>query len=523
MNSKVLHSSVPISEYDKLLSENEKQKKQIEYLIEEIKLMQAKMFGPKSEKLPKDDKQLLLFEEPEENVIETGEQEEIAVPSHIRKKRGRKPIPDNLPCSEVMHDIPEEDKICGCGATKKVIGEEVSKQIDIIPAKITVIKHIRPKYACKSCEGVEDANSTVMIAPVPVRFLEKSIATHRLIAHIITSKFVDSLPFYRQEKMFNRIHAEISRTNMCNWTIKAAEKCKPLLDIYKKHVLSGPLINADETTFQVLKEPGRKNTSKSYMWVFRGGPPDKPIVYFKYNPTRQGDVARDFLINYKGYVQTDGYKGYDFIEAMLEIILVGCWAHARRNFYDAAKIKGLKKRKNSSADKALKYIRRIYAIEKELREQELSYDEITKERSLRTKPILDEFKLWLDKKCITVPPKSLLGKAINYTLNQWKKLYRFMEQGFITPDNNLVENAIRPYVVGRKNWLFAGKPEGAEATALFYSLIETAKLNNLEPYHYLKFVFSRIPLVKSEKEWEQLLPSNLDPDVIIKADTWAVY
>jgi len=512
------------SEYANLVSENRKQKKQIEYLTEQIKLMQANMFGRRSEKLPKDDKQMLLFEEPEEDTAHTPEKNEIEVPTHTRRKGGRKPIPDNLPCITVTHDIDEDSKICACGRAKNVIGEEVSKQIDFTPAKLSVIKHIRPKYTCKQCEGVEDDGKTVMIAPAPVRFLEKSIATHRLIAHIITSKFADSLPFYRQEKMFGRIHGDISRTNMCNWTIKAAEKCKPLLTVFKKEILSGPLINMDETTFQVMKEAGRKNTTKSYMWVFRGGPPDKPLVYFKYNPTRQGNVAGNFLSGYKGYVQTDGYQGYNFIEGIPDITLVGCWAHARRKFFDAAKVSGKsKKRKNSNAEKALAYIRRIYTIEKELREKSLSPDEIVQQRTLRTIPILNEFKSWLDKKCITVPPKGLLGKAISYTLGQWRKLYRFMEQGFITPDNNLVENAIRPYVVGRKNWLFAGKPEGAEASALFYSLIETAKLNQLEPYHYLKFVFSRIPFIETDQEWEQLLPSNIDPDAIMKNDSWVVF
>jgi len=500
---------------EKMVKSEDLYKSEIRLLKEQIDFLKDKLFGRKSEKLPKDDQQLTLFEETDESECQSDENDDegIVVPSYKRKKRGRKPLPSNLPRIEVIHDLEEQDKLCECGCEKIVCGRDTSEQLDIVPPKMQVIQHIRLKYACKGCEGVESTSPTVMIAPRPVQLIPKSNATTGLIAHILTSKFVDGLPFYRQEKQFSRIGADITRASMCNWALKASEECKPLYELLQQEILRGPLINADETTVQVMKEPGRSDTSKSYMWIFRGGPPDKPSLIFQYEPTRSGDVPRAFLRNYKGYVQTDGYAAYNFLDHTKSITHIGCWAHARRMFNDASKaVKKYKKKNKSSADEALEFIGKLYAIEKEARKGELSFEDIFKERQEKTKPILDEFKKWLSEKSLKTPPKGLLGKAISYTLKQWNRLIGYTEEGFIRPDNNLAENAIRPFVVGRKNWLFSGSPKGAEGSAIFYSLIETAKANKLEPYKYLKYVLWMLPRIESTEECKNLLPQNIDRD-----------
>ncbi len=274
-----------------------------------------------------------------------------------------------------------------------------------------VIKHIRPKYACKNCEGVEDDGPTVKIAPVPPRIIPRSIATPGLLAHILTAKFVDHTPFYRQEKQFQRLGVEISRTSMCSWAMQVAASSQPLLNLFIDEVLSGFVIQADETTLQVLQEPGRDPTTKSYMWIFRRGDPKKPVLIYEYHPTRGGDVAKAFLGDFEGCVQTDGYSGYNFLDHEEKIRHIGRWAHARRKFMDVIKAQG-KNRKNCSADKALDYIRKLYRIEKEAREKGLSTDEIYLVRQQESKPILDKFKQWLDRTALRTPPKGLLGKAV---------------------------------------------------------------------------------------------------------------
>ncbi len=489
-------------------------------LREQVRLLRAQLFGRKTEKSPafQDSTQALLFNEAEACSPAEEVNEAIEIKGHNRKKRGRKPLPEDLPRVDMVHDLKEEEKACACGCMRSRIGEEISEQLDIIPARIQVIRHIRYKYVCKNCEGVEAEEPAVTIAPTPKQMIPKSIATSGLLAHVLTSKFVDALPFYRQEKQFSRIGVEIPRSTMCGWAIKVAERSMPLLEFLRRDILSGPLINIDETTVQVMKEPGRSNTTKSYMWVFRGGDPEAPALLYQYHPTRSGSVASDFLKGYKGYVQTDGYSGYDFLDHKPGIIHVGCWAHARRNFVDVVKSvqkgKSLKGKK-SRAEEGIEYIRKIYAIEKKAKLQELSYEAIYEERQKNAKPILEEFHSWLIAISVKTPPQGLLGKAISYTLNQWDRLIKYLEDGRLRPDNNLVENAIRPFVLGRKNWLFSGRPEGASASSILYSLIETAKANGLEPYQYLRYLFEKLPFSETKDDYLALLPYHLDQAALL--------
>ncbi len=488
----------------------QKYESEIDLLREQIAHLYNKLFGRKSEKARYQDEspQLPLFDMPEPDP-DTEEEEVVEVPSHTRKKKGRKPLPANLPRVEVVHDIDPEEKICPCGADLARIGEEVSEKLDIIPAVIQVIRHIRPKYSCKQCEGVEDEGSTVKTAPVPPQLIPKAIASGGLMAHILTAKFADALPFYRQESQFARLGTDIHRATMCNWAMKVAEACTPLKNLLRSGILTGPLINIDETTVQVLKEPGSPPTSKSYMWVFRGGAPQAPLIYFHYHPKREGDVAVKFLDDYKGVVQTDGYVAYDFLDHRDGIVHLGCLAHCRRKFMEAQKARGKNAKKQGSADKALKFIKNLYAIEKRAKKQELTFEELLELRQREAKPILEKMYAWLSKKSFEVVPKSLLGKAVKYTLNQWERLSGYVEHPEATPDNNLAENAIRPFCVGRKNWLFSGTPEGAQASATIYSLIESAKANNLEPYKYLRFIFEKLPFAETMEDYRKLLPNKV--------------
>lgn len=497
-------------ELKKIIAEYESE---VRLLREQVKHLYGKLFGRKSEKHDKKNPQLSLFDVPEPEDLEVDE-DEVLVSSHTKRKGHRAPLPESLPRIEKIHDIDQQDKICACGAHLVRIGEETSEKLDIIPAVIQVVRHIRPKYSCKSCEGVESEGSAVIIAPVPPQVMPKSIASGGLLAHIFTAKFEDALPFYRQEKQFKRLGTDINRSNMSSWTIKVAEKVQPLLDLLQSQILSGPLINIDETTVQVLRESGRSPTQKSYMWVFRGGDQEKPTCIFQYHPTRSGDVASSFLKNYAGAVQSDGFSGYDFLDCNTDIQHLGCWAHARRKFMDADKARGKNKGKAGSTTIALNYIRKLYGIEKRVKNSNVSLVEHLAIRKAQSEPILEDFRKWLEKKSLQVVPKSLLGKAISYTLNQWHRLVAFINCVSATPDNNLAENCIRPFVVGRKNWLFAGSAKGAEASAAIYSLVESAKACKLDVYAYLRYVFENIPFASERSDYEKLLPHNLSADLL---------
>ena len=491
---------------------------QNDHLQDMVRLLQNEIFGRKSEVRPViDPNQLQLFTPPEP-VAPVQTDEAIAVKGHARKKRGRKPLPEDLPRVEVVHDLPEEEKQCECGATLSRIGEETCEKLDYVPARVQVIRHIRPKYACKRCEGVEDDGPTVRIAPVPVQLIPKSMATEGLLAHIAVSKFADALPLYRQQKIFNRLGVELSRATLANWMIQAAMCCRPVIDLLQQEIRSGPLINIDESPLQVLKEPGRSNTTKSFMWVFCGGPLSRPMVLYQYHPTRSGQLALGLLDGYQGYIQSDGYSGYDHLTGKPGIAHLGCLVHVRRKFMEVVKVRKKARGKQAAtrglADEALDYIGALYHIEKQARQNELSFEQIRNLRQQEAKPILDRFKNWLEIRHPQVSPKSLLGKAIQYALNQWDKLVVYLEAGFLKPDNNVAENAIRPFALGRKNWLFAGAPDGAEASATFFSLIETAKANGLEPYAYLRYLFEKLPLAQSELDILELLPNRVDQLVI---------
>lgn len=498
-------------------------------LRERVHQLEHQLYGRKSEKLSTPDgfEQSSLFDSNEVTSPppECQQREEITVPSHKRKKRGRKGLSVELPRVEVYHEIVDSLKQCGCGSKMSRIGEEVSEQLEMIPARFWVVRHIRPKYACRNCEGVKgnEGELTVKIAPTPPQLLPKTISTPSLLSHILVSKFCDSLPYYRQEKQFKRLGLELSRATMCNWTVKVAERCRALTELLRREILSGPLINIDETTFQVLKEPERRVNSDSYMWVMRGGSPEKVGVFYHYAENRSSVVASSILKGYRGYVQTDGYGAYNFLDHRDGIIHVGCWAHARRKFVDVLRATGVKninkvRHKLKSLGKggeALDFICTLYDIERKMKAVGLTPEEVYEQRQEKAKPILDEFEKWLKETAPGAPAKHPLGKALNYTLGQWHRLIRYLDDGIIPMDNNWAENAIRPFVVGRKNWLFFEQPGGAEAGAMMYSLIESAKSNGLEPYRYLCYIFDKLPGIGDDKnKLTALLPMELNADTL---------
>lgn len=500
------------SNIDDYESSIKKYENQIHGLTCQVELLKARLFGRKSEKLTAEEiLQGRLFDEAEQHHEEHEEkrvkEDIIQVKGFERKKPGRKALPDYIPRVDIVHDIPEEEKVCACGSTLTRIGEDTSEKLEFIPSKIQVQKHIRYKYACRNCEGTasEGKGGAVKTAPLPPQMIPKGIVTPGLLSYVLVSKFCDALPFYRQEKMFARIGVELSRATMCNWAIFTHKRMNRFLELMWEHVTKSPHVGVDETRLQVMQEADRENKTISQMWVFRGGTRDHPVIMFKYSPTRSSETLKKYLNDYRGFLTSDGFTGYDAFGRREGIIHTGCWAHVRRKFFEAAKntSKGI-------AYNVLDLIHKIYKIEEKARGDNLSPEEIVILRQKESRPLTESIKNILDREVHHAAPGFPLGKAIRYTLDDWIKLTVFLDHGIVPIDNNPVENAIRPFVVGRKNWLFSGSPRGADASAAIYSVIETAKANGLEPYAYLRYLFEKLPYAKTDAEVGNLLPFIVD-------------
>jgi len=498
---------------EQLTAENQRYKVQVLTLTEQLNLALARRYAASSEKLSPD--QISLFDEAEldseagldaaTDASAEADDDEITVAAHQRKKRGRKPLPGHLPRVDVIHELPEAERHCDHdGRTLTEIGEVISEQLDIIPAKIQVTRHIRKKYAC-------DCGQCIKTAPLPAQPIPKSMASPGLLAHITVSKYQDALPLYRQETILQRIGVDIPRATLANWMIKAGHLVQPLINLMQDRLLSYDILQMDETTVQVLKESGKKAQSKSYLWLQRGGPPQQPVVLYHYDPGRGAGVAKRLLAGFMGYLQTDGYDGYNAVVAENQLIHVGCMAHARRRFSEAVKAQG-KNKKRGKAHRGLTLIQKLYRVEKQARN--LTPEKRFEHRQRQAKPVLDEMATWLDQSLSQVPPTSATGKALHYLNNEWDKLIRYLDDGRLEIDNNAAENAIRPFVIGRKNWLFSDSVKGVTASANLYSLVETAKANGLEPYAYLRYLFTELPKAETVDAIETLLPGNLDADQI---------
>jgi transposase len=431
------------------------------------------------------------------------------VPAKPRRRAGRAVLPPELPRIELIHELSEDERQCAEDGTQlAVIGQETSEQLDVIPARVRVIRHVRLKYACKTCE------EGVAQAPMPPQPLPKSNASPALLATVATAKYADGLPLYRQQRQFSRMGVELSRNTLARWMLGAGELTEPLVEQLRAHLRQGPLIHMDETTVQVNTEPGRKASSPSYMWVSRGGPTKEQVVLFDYDPSRGAAVPGRLLEGFAGVLLTDGYEGYARPVREYGLTHAGCWAHARRKFVEAQKLQP--KGKSGRADKALSLIAKLYQVEKEARV--LGDDPRLALRQECSRPVIDQLRAWLDRSLAQVPPKGAIGRALHYLSGQWHKLTRFLDDGRIPLDNNPAENAIRPFVIGRKNWLFSHTPKGAQASAALYSLIETAKANGLEPYAYLLEVFTRLPAAKTEQDLHALLPWRQEQSLAVRFD-----
>ena len=473
-------------------------------LQEQLNLALARRYAASSEKLSPD--QIRLFDEAEvEAQEESAEDEMVTVPEHSRRKRGRKKLPDSLPRVDVIHELAADERHCPHdGGVLAEIGEVTSEQLDIVPAKIQVIRHIRKQYACK-------CGQCIKTAPLPAQPIPKSLASPGLLAHITVSKYQDALPLYRQETILRRIGVELPRATLANWMIKAGVLVQPVINLLRDRMLAYDIIQMDETPVQVLKEPGKRAQSKSYLWLQRGGPPDQPIILYDYDPGRGAGVPLRLLDGFRGYLQTDGYDGYNAAVASNGLMHMGCMAHARRKFSDAVKAQGRNK-KSGKAQHGLALIQKLYRVEKQAKQ--LTPQERFDHRQQHAKPILERLRSWLDDSLPQVLPGSTAGKALKYLHNEWDKLTCYLDDGRLEIDNNLAENAIRPFVVGRKNWLFSHSVAGVNASANLYSLIETTKANGLEPYAYLRYLFAELPRAETVEAIEALLPGNVNPEQI---------
>jgi transposase len=473
-------------------------------LEERIRQLLQEYYGTRSEKHvePQADN---AFDEAQTTEDESAEidaaEQEIQIPAHTRKKcgGGRKPLPADLPRVEMVYTIEEAQKQCACGAVLTKISDERGEQLDIIPAKIQVLVHIRETFACKTCED------TIITAPVPLHPLPKSIASPGLLAHVMVCKYSDHLPLYRQERILQRIGVDIPRATLSHWLIKCGTLLTPLVEKMRKTMIGYDIAYADETPVQVLKEPERAAQTSSRMWYFAGGAPEEHCAIYQYHTTRKGEIARDFFDGFNGYLHCDAYSGYDALFDEGKVQHVACMAHARRKFVDILKTST---QRTGVATTVVNLIKKLYAIEKQCRDETLSTADIYAKRQADAKPILLRIKSYLDEQLKKAPPNSSIAKAINYSLNHWPALMRYLDDGRLEIDNNASERGIKTFVIGRKNWLFFDQPTGATAGAVIYSLIQTCKLHKVEPYAYLKHVLSHIRAADTEEKLIALLPFN---------------
>jgi transposase len=509
------------SRYKRLTEDSIRKLAQIEsenrILREQVKLLTQKIYGKSSEKYIADnlsEQQNLFLDEAEESVEVSAEEETdvITVPEHTRKKRGGSSIPNHIPRIEIIHDLPQEEQVDSFGRPMKLIGKIKSEKLCMEPARFWVEVHVRYKYASIT-EGIGDEDGEIKLSPLPVQLLPKSIGSPSLVSHILTSKYADSLPFYRQEQQFLRKGLFITRGTMCSWALKVWELCQPLKELLFNQLHSGPRIQMDETYTQVICEDDRPATSQSFMFVARGGPPSKPTIYYHYSPVRNSQIVKGLLKDFKGIVQSDGHVIYDYLDNVEGINHCGCWAHARRYFKKVIDVLP-KKSKQGQAVKMLKQIKNLYSTERKADNLQLSPEERLSLRQEESKPVVDKIKELLEETHPQTNPNSYLGKATTYMTNQWSRLIKFLENGCIAIDNNRVENDIRPFCVGRKNWLFSYSEDGANASAFFYSLIQTAKANGLEPQSYLNHLFQLLPKAVTKQEQKKLLPQYIDPTTL---------
>jgi transposase len=483
----------------------------VKFYEEQFKLAQRRQFGSSSEQSPD---QLYLFE----NMFNEAEnQADPSLPepayeeiTYKRKKRAGKREEDlsGLPVERIDYELPEPERICPeCGSLMRDIGVTVRDELEIIPAKVIHKEHALHAYGCANCEKTSD-HTPILKAEAPAPLISGSLASPSAVAHIATQKYVNGVPLYRTEKGFTYDGIVLSRQTMANWLIYCAQNyLSAIYALLITILLKEQVLNADETTVQVLHEPGRKAQSKSYEWLYRTGScASHQIVIYEYQETRNQDHPKAFLKGFNGYLHTDGYQAYHNLPP--GIVVVGCWAHVRRYWEKLYETIPENKRKGSNAGRGLVYCNLMFVLEDEYRE--LTPEERYKQRLKYSKPVSDEFFNWAGS--LNALPKSLLGEAAHYALSQRGYLENIYLDGRLELSNNAAERAIKPFVQGRKQWLFSNTPNGAESSSIYYSLIETAKENHLNPFQYLKYLLEMLPVIKAN-DLEALLPwSDSLPD-----------
>ena len=485
----------------------------VSVLMEALRLARHKQFGASSEKSTEGDMEQLslLFNEAEfySDFARAKEEKVTDVAAHKRHKKHEYALdnlPENIPVEVTEHRLDEKDLACPeCGDTMVEIGKEVRRRLKIVPAQVVVLEDWYYTYACQKCSK-ENTETPIVKATKGPNFIPGSFATPEAVSYLMTQKFVAATPLYRQEQEMKRQGIPLSRQTMSNWILRAAEDyLTPVYEQLHTELLKREVLHADETELQVLHEPGKAPQSKSYMWLYRtSGDTEQPIVMYEYRPDRKSENPEKFLSGFKGYLHTDGYVGYHSLPE--EITVVGCWAHARRKFDEAMKALPKGKAKGSSAAQGLTYCNFLFELEQNW--AALPPAERCEQRRKQAKPVLDVMLAWANSK--TVAPKSLLGTAFNYLKEQWPYLLNYLEDGRLEISNNRAERSIKPFVIDRKNFLFANTPSGAKGSAVIFTLIQTAIENKLDPYRYLTWLMETAAEInlKQPENVQQLLPWN---------------
>jgi len=481
----------------------------VKFYEEQFLLSKKRQFGVSSEKSEYDQLRLgVVDSESDENIVSSEEPALAVVKEHIRKKRTRKDrLPEDLPVEEIVCELPPEEQSClDCGNEMHVMGRKAGRdELVVIPAKVMIRRYVTCTYACRECAKSSE-HSTIRSARAPQSVIKGSYASPESVAFAAYQKFAMGVPLYRQEQDWERQGVLLSRQTMANWLMRCADDwLKPLVDELGRRILLREVLHADETTLQVLKEPGKQPERKSYLWCYRtSGDTDEPIVVAQYKPDRKACNPENFLAGFSGYLHTDGYDAYHKLPG--NITVVGCWAHVRRKWDEALKIVSPSDRNGSKPMIGKQYCDKLFAIERELASFDAS--ERYEQRVKRLKPLIDEFYAWADN--VQARPKSALGKAISYMFSQQKYLRSVLLDGRLELSNNRAERTIKPFVISRKNFLFANTPNGADAAACIFSLIETAKETGVNPFDYLVYVFKMAPSLdlSDAKVIQELLPSG---------------
>lgn len=474
----------------------------LKWYEEQFRLAQQKRFGTSSETTHTDQLAMDLFNEAEAEADPAIPEPTVETITYRRKKtRGsREAKLESLPVETIEYRLTEAEQVCPCcSGSLHEMSTETRQELKIVPAEVKVVQHVRHVYACRRCEQNE-IRTPIVTAPMPAPVVPGSLVSPSLMAYVMSQKYVDSLPLYRQEQQFQRLGVGLSRQTMANWMIAGSERwLAPMYDHMHKELLKRDILSADETTFQVLHEPGRAAQADSYLWLYRTGRYDQQIILYDYQTGRSGEHPKTFLAGYTGYLQTDGYSGYNKVENVTQL---GCWAHARRKYHEALQALPANQRSHTLASEGLAFCNALFEVERKWKEA--TPEQRYEARLAESRPILDAFSKWLEVQRLRVLPKSLLGTAITYSLNQWEKLNVFLQDGRLEIDNNRSERSIKPVVIGRKNFLFSNTPRGAKASAIIYSLVETAKANSLNPYLYLKHLFECMPQLSDATDSEAL-------------------